>query len=62
MIKNTKDYLRQQEQERKNYLSKLTYRRSALIMEKFLVSNLILELNFSDDDYPISLSKLVKKQ
>jgi len=61
MIKNTKKYLRQEEKERKDYLSRLTYRRSALIMEKFLASALALELNFGDDDYPISLTKLVQK-
>ena len=60
MIKNIDRYYKQQEKQRKSYLSRLTYRRSALIMEQFLSSVLAYELNFGDDDYPIALSKLVK--
>ncbi len=61
MIKNIVKYLKEEERQRKDYLSKLTYRRSVLIMEKFLSSKLALELNFNDDDHPISLTKLAQR-
>ena len=57
MIKNPKRYLKQSEQERVRWLSRLTYARSARLVEALLASRLIQDLHFAKDDQPTSLAR-----
>ena len=60
MINNINKYLRDTENERKIFLQRLTYKKSARILEELLSSELLLKMHFSDDDHPISLWKQVE--
>jgi len=62
MIKNIKQYLKESERKRKKYLQTLTYAKSASAMEQLIGSRFMLELNFSQDDHPVALHKLIKHQ
>jgi len=61
MIKNKSKYLKECAQDRKKYLQGLTYRKSAMIMEQFFASRMMLELDFTED-LPVSLSKLIEQK
>jgi len=59
MIKNPRSYLNSQKKERQRFLSSLTYEESVRILEMLLLSQLAMELNFSDH-HPASLEKTFK--
>ena len=60
MIKNIKKFSKQVENERLNYLRRLTLKDSRRILEGLLSSSLILKMKFTDDDHPVALFKMVK--
>jgi hypothetical protein len=61
MIKNPKQYLRESEQARAEYLQGLSYEESAAITEQMLSSELFRALKFSDDDCPYALAMQIKR-
>jgi hypothetical protein len=62
MIKNPKKYLERSEKERREYLEKLTYEKSAAITEAMMSSKMLLGLKFkSKRHHPRALCLTLRK-
>jgi len=60
MIKNIKRFIKESKAKRKNFLQKLSFRKSVKILENLLSSNLLNKLIFKHKDHPLSLEKSLK--